>query len=531
MEDISEYEQMRLARIARNKEKLAQLNIPTIATELQDQVNRNKKKAAPTKGAKRAKLTPSERPPPRRSSRVQGLQSDGAHIISENRDKFVTSGGVGSSPPNTTEREKYPIHPISFCTGNSTTDAAFLDILKASSSPLTSTNAPVIKSNPYTYLKNFSVAEDNVAKLTRKGTSHLDFHPTEGALIVAAGDKGGNIGIWMVDHHNLQIDKEEKEESEAVKTITVTTPADNLSLDTTTTNTYNNPSSSSSPSSFEGIVNFVPHYSYISGLKWSSPTGSVSSSKLFTSAYDGSLRVLDPERGEFALAYGDEGKEYSCMDISPNGHIAYLGDKNGDLDIIDLRTKVQLAHNVELHGKKINTLQISPGGGEEDKVLLSASTDTTVAIWDMRKLHVKKHTVVGKQAEVCSGHEHQQSCQAAYWAPDGSKKVVSTSFDDTVVIWDARGTKMEVVKKVKHNNNTGRYMLPFRAVWWNNSDAVVVGGLRRTVDVISSDGKGGGVDFALKSEYMTAIPSRHCVHPTLAVLASATGSGRVHIFK
>jgi WD repeat-containing protein 76 len=528
MEDISEYEQMRLARIARNKEKLSQLNIPTIAMELQDQVNRNTKKAAPIKGAKRAKLTPSERPPPRRSSRVQGLQSDGAHIISENRDNVIISGGEGSSPPSIIEREKYPKHPISFCTGNLNTDAAFLDILRASS-PLKSTNTPVVKLTPYAHLKKLSVAEENVAKLTLKGTSHLDFHPTEGALIIAAGDKGGNIGIWMVDHHNLQIVKEEKEGSEEIKTITGTTPADNLSLDTTTTNTNNNVSASSS--SFEGIVNFMPHYSYISGLKWSSPTGSVSSSKLFTSAYDGSLRVLDPERGEFVLAYGDEGKEYSCMEISPNGHIAYLGDKNGELDIIDLRTKVQLAHNVELHGKKINTLQISPGGGEEDKVLLSASTDTTVAIWDMRKLHGKKDTVAGKQAEVCSGNEHQQSCQAAYWAPDGSKKVVSTSFDDTVVIWDARGTQMEVVKKVKHNNNTGRYMLPFRAVWWNNSDAVVVGGLRRTVDVISSDGKGGGVDFALESEYMTAIPSRHCVHPTLSVLASATGSGRVHIFK
>lgn len=41
----------------------------------------------------------------------------------------------------------------------------------------------------------------------------------------------------------------------------------------------------------------------------------------------------------------------------------------------------------------------------------------------------------------------------------------------------------------------------------------------------------GGVVVQLTHELMTAIPSRCCVHPQLSVLAAATGSGRVHVYR
>lgn len=35
----------------------------------------------------------------------------------------------------------------------------------------------------------------------------------------------------------------------------------------------------------------------------------------------------------------------------------------------------------------------------------------------------------------------------------------------------------------------------------------------------------------LSSEHQTAISSRHCVHPTLSVLAAGTASGRMHVYR
>ena len=48
------------------------------------------------------------------------------------------------------------------------------------------------------------------------------------------------------------------------------------------------------------------------------------------------------------------------------------------------------------------------------------------------------------------------------------------------------------------------------------------------IDVFDSE---GAQMVQLSSEHQTAISSRHCVHPTLSVLAAGTASGRMHIYR
>ena len=56
-----------------------------------------------------------------------------------------------------------------------------------------------------------------------------------------------------------------------------------------------------------------------------------------------------------------------------------------------------------------------------------------------------------------------------------------------------------------------------------------MGSMKRGVDLFSSTtGSKLGV---LQSELMTAIPSRCCVHSGLGLLAAATSSGRVHVWR
>ena len=65
--------------------------------------------------------------------------------------------------------------------------------------------------------------------------------------------------------------------------------------------------------------------------------GSGSASKLFSCSYDGSVRILDPARGFFQLAHTSEHAEYSAFDCTAAGAVLYLGDKEGNLEVLDTR--------------------------------------------------------------------------------------------------------------------------------------------------------------------------------------------------
>jgi hypothetical protein len=83
---------------------------------------------------------------------------------------------------------------------------------------------------------------------------------------------------------------------------------------------------------------------------------------------------------------------------------------------------------------------------------------------------------------------------------------------------------------IKHNNNTGRWVVPFRPAWSPAGDAVLVGDMKRGVALF--DAASGAQRCLLSAEPLTAIPSRLALHPAgLPVLAAATSSGRVHIWR
>lgn len=67
----------------------------------------------------------------------------------------------------------------------------------------------------------------------------------------------------------------------------------------------------------------------------------------------------------------------------------------------------------------------------------------------------------------------------------GSQRVLSTSRDDTLRVWDAK-QDMQQLASMKHYNNTGRWVVPFRAVWGPASDTVICGSMKRTVCQCSS---------------------------------------------
>ncbi len=65
-------------------------------------------------------------------------------------------------------------------------------------------------------------------------------------------------------------------------------------------------------------------------------------------------------------------------------------------------------------------------------------------------------------------------------APAGSHRVATTSRDNTLRIWDGAAA-LAAGLVMRHNNNTGRWVIPFRAVWTAASDGLICGGMGRTV--------------------------------------------------
>lgn len=81
--------------------------------------------------------------------------------------------------------------------------------------------------------------------------------------------------------------------------------------------------------------------------------------------------------------------------------------------------------------------------------------------------------------------------------------------------------------RVTHDNNTGRWVLPFRATWSPDGKDILCGSMNRGIDVVRAD---DGKLSRLDSDLQTAICSRMCCHTDLPVLAAASNSGRVHLY-
>ena len=134
-----------------------------------------------------------------------------------------------------------------------------------------------------------------------------------------------------------------------------------------------------------------------------------------------------------------------------------------------------------------------------------------------------------------------RTAQSAYFDPADTGRVLVTSYDDSVSIWDCnQAAKPERLARIRHNNNTGRWVMPFRARWTPNGDGFVIGSMNRMVEVFNACDTGkskpaAGANyeraFECADEKMTAIPARNAMHPRLPIIASGTNSGRIHIWR
>ena len=483
---LTAFERERDARIARNKARMEALNINTLSAD----VGNRAKGPAPSARGIAGKRTREKKPsgpsePLRRSSRARNIapelaagvdreRRDGTVVLADGATYHPASGELTAAPVRTRPSGEVKMDSEN---GNEKLDAAFIAELKEKMGKFVETKERPISASVSAMVKNrLTLREIDVAKCVPKGVTHLDFSHDESMLLVASGDKEGHIGLWRVDKQPTEFRDEDED---------------------------------------DGVLYYKAHGSYISHCKWG--RGALRG-KLLTSAYDGAVRVLDPQKGAFQETLYSEEDEFSACDQFADGNNALVCDNAGNLHQLDLRVGKFTAPSLSIHEKKINTVHVDPG----NQYRFATSTNQLVSVWDVRKLK--------KNAKAIHNLAHAKSSQAAYWCPDGSGALLTTCYDDALRVWkpDENSAKPAVV--IKHNNQTGRWVLPFRAVWSAAGDGVLCGSMQRHVEIFDP---ASGKSFAKYSspEHMTAIASRLACHPTLNYVAAGTASGRVHVYR
>lgn len=482
--DMTPFELERMERIKKNQERMRHLDLDGAMARVVDQQD-SLGKRPPTKrglpGGRKKRQSDLETMPPRRSSRLKGEHADGSEIVSEKAGQIVVGihGGPNSLLSNkkngaTTDdqiepRERHTKDDIPFTSENASAqeEEKMIQVILQNSRQKPPTAARGKKNTGMT--KPRELEEKDVAKVTKSSTTHLAFMPRGDSLILASADKRGSVGLWRVEAHDEESD---------------------------------------------GVLSFTPHSQYISGLAWG-----MDDLSLITSSYDGSVRKLDLQKSCFAYEWGDEDMEYSAMSVSENQSVLYLGNTLGEIDRIDIRCPAsRVGKPREIHARKVNTIHVDPCA---DHLVATSSTDSSVSIWDMRSF--------GPKSKPLSSGSHRQTCQSAYFAPDGSQRLVTTSFDNTIRIWDGKKSTQNLTESlsIRHDNQTGRWVLPLRAIWSPDASSIIVGNMKRFVDIF--DSSTGSILYQMNSEFMSAIPARNCAHASF--IASATASGRIHIWR
>jgi WD40 repeat protein len=171
----------------------------------------------------------------------------------------------------------------------------------------------------------------------------------------------------------------------------------------------------------------------------------------------------------------------------------------------DLRDRQKNALIYDASSKKLNTIHINP---LNTNLYTTCGLDKTVRVFDFRS----------NKTEI-NLFSHRNSVNSAFWNYTGDS-ILSTSFDDTLSIWNPEsGTQLSI----DHNNNTGRWIQKFKAVFDSNSN-IMVGNMKRGIDIFSKQGK----QLAeLKHETITAIPAVNIFHGDMIISGNASGKASV----
>lgn len=344
-------------------------------------------------------------------------------------------------------------------------------------------------------MSKLRLGEEGVSKVTPTRIYSVACHPTTERIIVAAGDKDGALGLWNVDDQTAENG---------------------------------------------GVVLYQPHTRTINALEFMPQD----STKLYSVAYDGSVRCLDMVKNSFdfvcSIGSSDCWLQHGKLGAGNTAGSIFLSDSEGRVSLVDLRTK-EVSWQTQCHQKKCNTVSLHP---LQPEYFVTASLERCCKIWDVRKMGGSK------KASPVVTLEDELSVNSAHFSPNGDA-ILSVSQSHALRLYygahQASGiiTPAEASCNVRHDNKTGRYLPVFHAAWDPRSDhAFVIGSMTqpRQVEIYSASPPPSGGKAKSKAkctrimslqdpEYLGSVQSRNCFHPRLDVVVCGNASGRMHVFR
>ncbi|NXS45623.1 WDR76 protein, partial [Balaeniceps rex] len=251
----------------------------------------------------------------------------------------------------------------------------------------------------------------------------------------------------------------------------------------------------------EGALVFIPHNNLVSCMHFSP----FNPAHLLSLSSD-TLRCGDVTRAVFDEICRSEESLSSFDFLEDNASTAIVGHWDGDVAVVDRRTPGTSSElSADIGFKRTRTVHVHP----VNKQYFIAAGSVDVCVYDVRYLKSNGNKPVS------SLKGHTKSVASAYFSPVTGNRVVTVCADDNL----------------RHNNNTGRWLTRFRAIWDpKQEDCFVVGSMARPrqIEVFQDTGK------LLHSFYnidcLGSVCSINVVHPSKNILVGGNSSGRLHVF-
>nr|XP_051677713.1 WD repeat-containing protein 76 isoform X2 [Oryctolagus cuniculus] len=228
--------------------------------------------------------------------------------------------------------------------------------------------------------------------------------------------------------------------------------------------------------------------------------------------------------GLWDLVYRNERSSFSSFDLlAEDASTLIVGHWDGSMSLVDRRTPGTSCEKlINSSMRKIRTVHVHPV--HRQYFITAGLSDTH--IYDARHLKPRSQPLI-------SLTEHTKSIASAYFSPLTGNRVVTTSADCKLRIFDSSclSSQIALLTTIRHNTITGRWLTRFQAVWDpKQEDCIVVGSMAhpRRVEVFHETGK--SVHSFFGGECLASVCSINAMHPTRYILAGGNSSGKIHVF-
>ncbi|KAF6070688.1 WD domain, G-beta repeat family protein [Candida albicans] len=538
---LSELEKKRQENIRRNQELLKKLDLDSISDSIKKEVD-NKSFSSPS-SQKRRKTT--KKPvikkevlePSRRSRRIAGIKSEledpkqAARIREEEELKQHSEEKKNEEDKEDEEEainidENNRVLKLVQSLGDKFSAGDFYEEIRNS------------QTNEFDNLNIYPRFDPLDIKICHNRITSMFFHPSTTNRIVVGGDTTGNVGIWLVDEQNNDTKEEEEDDDDDEPSISI------LQL----------------------------HGRNVSKIM----TPTFSPEKIYTSSYDGSIRVLDLNkltstellylnepgtREDIALGVSDINQ---CQDSS----VIFMTTLDGEFYQHDTRTpfNTRQRHHLatkdllRLHDKKIGGFAVNPNTNYQ---IATASLDRTLRIWDLRNVNKSVYSEFENQKSphMYGNYNSRLSVSCVDWNQEN--RLVCNGYDDNICLFDYSGgskldNELPVITewksdfvpptksseesellpnnltpftKIKHNCQTGRWVSILKSHWQTNpADGVqkfIIANMNRGLDIYNQDGQ----ILAHLNEQVGAVPAACTLHPSQNWAVGGSASGKVYLFE